>query len=301
MASSLCTTGPSTALTKPLLHRRTFYAGKAPFKIRSPVVRPPNKTDPPVNLKAIEASFAPTYKLPRNLKYPVTSDTWLPDRLVDPELSNRAAIPSPFRRQQWLENDEEGTGGLQFKRPTGMGPFYLDGEKVRSAFYSSSCRVDYLCSRVQPFPLNPSFKPPPPHSDTLRETIYADYLAHFSTEPEVAEPCVRVCRTAHDQPRLTARDELILRQLERKYHLPLDRLRAMIRLKALEKKREEVEGKQPQRHFQREMERFLGVRQGDLNAGRKKDEETYEAKEHGGLMRLTEMLNIEMVRRSPPF
>jgi hypothetical protein len=125
----------------------------------------------------------------------------------------------------------------------------------------------------------------------------------------VADAVVPACRPGHSQPSLTAQDELILRRLEAKYHLPLDRLRAIVRLKALEHRRLEKEGKRPQAHYQEEMERILGVDAGDVLPYRERQiikttsddpvdgDEVFASNEQGGFKRLTEMLNIEMVRR----
>ncbi|KAG6879001.1 hypothetical protein C0992_005983 [Termitomyces sp. T32_za158] len=60
----------------------------------------------------------------------------------------------------------------------------------------------------QPFPMNPSFKPPPPVSDALRTVIYKSYMA---------DPI------AND-----------VRALSQKYHLSLKRVDAILRLKGME-------------------------------------------------------------------
>jgi hypothetical protein len=67
----------------------------------------------------------------------------------------------------------------------------------------SSMLFDY-----QPFPLNPSFKPPTPVSNALRNTLYQSFM----TNPEANS----------------------VRNLAGRYHLSIKRVDAILRLKGLE-------------------------------------------------------------------
>lgn len=61
---------------------------------------------------------------------------------------------------------------------------------------------------LQPFPMNPSFKPPPPLSDIVRQKIYNEFMA----DPKKNN----------------------VRALSQRYHLSLKRIDAILRLKGLE-------------------------------------------------------------------
>jgi len=66
-----------------------------------------------------------------------------------------------------------------------------------------------MLSGYQPFPLNPSFKPPTPVSDALRNTLYQSFMAN---------------------PKASS-----VRSLASRYHLSIKRVDAILRLKGLEK------------------------------------------------------------------
>lgn len=65
-----------------------------------------------------------------------------------------------------------------------------------------------MLSVYQPFPLNPSFKPPTPVSDALRNTLYESFM---------------------DNPKANS-----VRNLASRYHLSIKRVDAILRLKGLE-------------------------------------------------------------------
>ncbi|KAG6874401.1 hypothetical protein C0995_015137 [Termitomyces sp. Mi166 len=83
----------------------------------------------------------------------------------------------------------------------------------------------------RPFPMNPSFKPPPPVSDAIRTAIYRSYMA---------DPI------AND-----------VRALSQKYHLSLKRVDAILRLKGMEA--DWVKGIPLQTGFRKGMEMILDV------------------------------------------
>ncbi|KAI0068061.1 hypothetical protein BV25DRAFT_1875205 [Artomyces pyxidatus] len=83
----------------------------------------------------------------------------------------------------------------------------------------------------QPFPLNPSFKPPPPLSDDERTLIYTLYMSN----PE----------------------ENSVRALSTRFHISIKRLDAILRLKGLEE--HWVKGKPLQTGFRHGMEKLLNV------------------------------------------
>ena len=65
-----------------------------------------------------------------------------------------------------------------------------------------------MLSGYQPFPLNPSFKPPTPVSDALRKTLYQSFMANPNANS--------------------------VRNLASRYHLSIKRVDAILRLKGLE-------------------------------------------------------------------
>lgn len=74
----------------------------------------------------------------------------------------------------------------------------------------------------QPFPLNPTFSPLPPLADSLKTKIYNTYQYNVVESP-------------------SAPDSLVVREVSRKYGVGMERVRAVIRLKELEKSwKEEV-------------------------------------------------------------
>jgi hypothetical protein len=85
-----------------------------------------------------------------------------------------------------------------------------------------------------PFPLNESFRPPPPISDALRTHIYFSYMA----DPEANS----------------------VRALAARHHLSIKRIDAILRLKGLEESWKK-DGKSIQTGFMQGMESILGVPQ----------------------------------------
>ncbi|KAG7099774.1 hypothetical protein E1B28_001586 [Marasmius oreades] len=85
--------------------------------------------------------------------------------------------------------------------------------------------------REGPFPLNRSFKPPPPLQDALKNRIYEEYMQ---------DPIVNN-----------------LRALSQRYHISLKRVDAILRLKGMEQTW--IKGKPIQTGFVRGMERILNV------------------------------------------
>ncbi|THH12285.1 hypothetical protein EW146_g7762 [Bondarzewia mesenterica] len=91
---------------------------------------------------------------------------------------------------------------------------------------ANGCRMFH-----QPFPLNPSFKPPTPVSDALRTSIYSQFMSN----PDINS----------------------VRNLAGRYHLSIKRVDAILRLKGLEE--HWIKGFPLQTGFRHGMERFLGV------------------------------------------
>ncbi|KDQ31266.1 hypothetical protein PLEOSDRAFT_1037639 [Pleurotus ostreatus PC15] len=83
-----------------------------------------------------------------------------------------------------------------------------------------------------PFPLNKSFKPPPPISDTQRTRMYDEYMA---------DPIKNS-----------------VRELAQRYHLSIKRVDAILRLKGMEDRW--LKGKELQTGFQAGMEKILGTK-----------------------------------------
>ncbi|CAG7851707.1 SubName: Full=Uncharacterized protein {ECO:0000313/EMBL:CCA68742.1} [Serendipita indica DSM 11827] len=118
-------------------------------------------------------------------------------------------IQTPVERSgehlRWLRSHE----GQSFRRPREDGPNWLGGSV--------------------PFPLNPSFKPPPPITDKLRTEIFNKHLEKGKTEEELSS----------------------------EYKLGINRIRAILRLKKLEQLW--VMNKIRHHQFQSRMERYLGA------------------------------------------
>ncbi|KAJ7175834.1 eukaryotic mitochondrial regulator protein-domain-containing protein [Mycena filopes] len=96
---------------------------------------------------------------------------------------------------------------------------------------------------MTPFPMNPSFKPPPPISDAVRSRIYTDYM----TDPETNS----------------------IRALSQRYHISLKRIEAILRLKGLEASY--VKDNKPlQTGFLWGMEMILGVKREQEPDGRQR-------------------------------
>ncbi|GAA5838281.1 hypothetical protein JCM3766R1_005508 [Sporobolomyces carnicolor] len=91
-----------------------------------------------------------------------------------------------------------------------------------------------------PFPLNPSFKPNPPLADEIKTKIYNAYVHNILIK--------------------NATDSQVVRAVSSKYGVAMDRVRAIIRLKELEKSWKS-EGRTLQTELLKGMESHLGVRQ----------------------------------------
>ncbi|KAG1757060.1 eukaryotic mitochondrial regulator protein-domain-containing protein [Suillus lakei] len=153
------------------------------------------------------------------------------------------ACPRSFvaRKDEFFEADEEDDA---------LGEAILEGlnlpndaENPTNSFIrevDSRCRSQYRdpaprnwLSSGTPFPLNQSFRPPPPVSDSLRTHIYFSYMAN----PEANS----------------------VRALAAKHHLSIKRIDAILRLKGLEESWKK--GKSIQTGFVQGMESILGVPQ----------------------------------------
>ncbi|KAG6911327.1 hypothetical protein DXG01_000998 [Tephrocybe rancida] len=93
----------------------------------------------------------------------------------------------------------------------------------------------------EPFPMNPSFRPPPPVSDATRTAIYDSFME---------DPI-----------------ENDVRALSQKYHLSLKRVDAILRLKGMEA--DWLKGKPLQTGFRTGMEMILNVPQHNTNQNRR--------------------------------
>ncbi|GAA5995508.1 hypothetical protein JCM5350_006018 [Sporobolomyces pararoseus] len=91
-----------------------------------------------------------------------------------------------------------------------------------------------------PFPLNPSFKPNPPLADEIKTKIYTAYVHNILIKD--------------------ATDSQVVRAVSSKFGVAMDRVRAIIRLKELEKSWKS-EGRTLQTELLKGMESHLGVRQ----------------------------------------
>ncbi|GAA5867286.1 hypothetical protein JCM1840_005011 [Sporobolomyces johnsonii] len=90
-----------------------------------------------------------------------------------------------------------------------------------------------------PFPLNPTFRPNPPLADAIKTKIYNAYVHNILVK--------------------NATDSQVVRAVSSKFGVGMDRVRAVIRLKELEKSWKE-EGRALQTELLKGMESHLGVR-----------------------------------------
>ncbi|KAI0257245.1 eukaryotic mitochondrial regulator protein-domain-containing protein [Lactifluus subvellereus] len=136
--------------------------------------------------------------------------------------------PVTFPTQAEGEGEEQGDGDWSApKDPT----WAVWKRTIGKQFEKPHRPCNWLGGKV-PFPLNPSFKPPTPVSDALRNTLYQSFM----TNP-----------TANS-----------VRNLASRYHLSIKRVDAILRLKGLEESWMK-EGKPLQTGFLRGMEQLLGV------------------------------------------
>ncbi len=75
--------------------------------------------------------------------------------------------------------------------------------------------ADLILACIQPFPLNPSFRPLAPLADATKTRIFNTYV-HNIIQPN-------------------ATDAVVVRAISEKFGVGMDRIRAVIRLKELEK------------------------------------------------------------------
>ncbi|KAJ7110330.1 eukaryotic mitochondrial regulator protein-domain-containing protein [Mycena crocata] len=126
---------------------------------------------------------------------------------------------------------EEGEDGKTFKSFLKVNEKFRIASKPRN-WLTPRRSEDTSSTADSPFPMNPSFKPPTPISDVVRNRMYADYML----DPETNS----------------------IRALSQRYHISLKRVEAILRLKGLEQAF--VKGKPLQTGFQWGMEMLLGVK-----------------------------------------
>jgi len=146
--------------------------------------------------------------------------------------SFRRNIRAPARQKPPEESDEDEPNALQLRRKASapIAATWLNGEGQK--FKKPAIGPNWLGKNV-PFPLNPTFKPPPPLSSAVKNQMYTLYL--------------------HDPK------EYNIRSLASKYGVSMKRVDAILRLKGLENSWEQ-EGKQLQTGFRAGMESMLGVK-----------------------------------------
>lgn len=146
------------------------------------------------------------------------------------------------RQDEFFEADEEDDAfgeaileglGLPNDAETPQAPSYEDWIVGAGLKYRDPAPRNWLGSKT-PFPLNESFRPPPPVADALRTHIYFSYMA----DPEANS--VRALATRHN--------------------LSIKRVDAILRLKGLEESWKK-DGKPIQTGFVQGMESILGIPQ----------------------------------------
>lgn len=155
--------------------------------------------------------------------------------------SSRQFTASSIRRAkpEEVEDFDEDDGPEEVQAAAPQNPF-PDNEKGYRAWLEGEGRQfkehhrsrNWLGGDVTPFPLNPTFKPPPPVSDATRTLIYQQFMADPTKNS--------------------------VRELAALHGLSIARVDAILRLKGLEEHWKK-EGKQLQTGFQVGMEYILGV------------------------------------------
>ncbi|KAJ9091569.1 hypothetical protein QFC19_009025 [Naganishia cerealis] len=158
---------------------------------------------------------------------------------VDPEADIAAstvsdsAQSSPTIRGQgydsWLQSV-----GRQYKDAPTNGPNWLGGHV--------------------PYPTNPTFRPPPPLSDTLKEMIYQEYFF-----PDKVSSSVPVSPLAAPSSAKGANKTGSIAQISARHGISKARIEAVLRLKMVEKEWQKT-NKVLQIPFQTRMEQYLGVK-----------------------------------------
>lgn len=151
--------------------------------------------------------------------------------------------------EQWLKSED----GQRYKRPlTGRSNWI--GRTVRRLLLSCKASYEYLLTLnvvcLQPFPLNPSFRPPTSLSHNAKEKIYRDFIASYKQTQSSSSNGEAKSETYH------------ARKIALKYNLSIDRVRAIVRLKALEYNTAAA-GSTLQMKFLNGMESAMGISTGD--------------------------------------
>ncbi|KAF7307489.1 hypothetical protein MIND_00543400 [Mycena indigotica] len=160
-----------------------------------------------------------------------------PRRWASSAAAPSRAVPSFFNRKRGEDEDDEeasekakaGDGSITFPQ------FLIKFDKFRLASprnWLAETENEEGQRTSFPFPMNPSFKPPPPISDQVRSYIYELYIDNPETNN--------------------------IRVLSQRFHISLKRVEAILRLKGLEAAH--VKGKPLQTGFQWGMEKLLGVK-----------------------------------------
>ncbi|KAL8286397.1 hypothetical protein RQP46_004414 [Phenoliferia psychrophenolica] len=131
--------------------------------------------------------------------------------------------------------DPESTGGAGGKANGYRAWLNGEGAKFRAALHG---RTNWIGDT--PFPMNPTFSPLPPLADVVKTKIYNAYIINLISTPG-------------------ATDSVVVRAVSQKFGVSMDRVRAIIRLKELEKRWKD-EGRTLQTELLKGMESHLGVR-----------------------------------------
>ncbi|RDB29607.1 hypothetical protein Hypma_016018 [Hypsizygus marmoreus] len=162
------------------------------------------------------------------------SFSYTPPILTDlaPEPPSEAEVLEQVLLEQEAQAAEEAvlsgpSGSDEGREPETYNEFM---EAIGYRFKRADAPKKWLGNQV-PFPMNPSFKPPPPVSDAVKTTIYREFM--------------------HDPEKNN------VRALSQRYHLSLKRVDAILRLKGMET--DWVKGIPLQTGFRVGMENILGV------------------------------------------
>ncbi|KAK7465324.1 hypothetical protein VKT23_005303 [Stygiomarasmius scandens] len=137
--------------------------------------------------------------------------------------------------KEFEEDDSEGGGLLEGGERESPDSYRGFMNSIATAYKTTSVPRNWLGGNT-PFPMNKSFRPPPPLSDAQREHMYRLYMRDPTNNS--------------------------VRALSERYHLSLKRVDAILRLKGMEHAWIK-EGKTLQTGFVAGMERVLGVSQFD--------------------------------------
>ncbi|KAK4698965.1 hypothetical protein P7C70_g7304, partial [Phenoliferia sp. Uapishka_3] len=191
-------------------------------------------------LTSLRASLATARQHSRSFASTSLARADSPPAAATPLPSEDASIPPPTESSEDAAAPVEAEPTLDPEKPGRSGNGYRawlngDGAKFRTALHG---RTNWIGDT--PFPMNPTFNPLPPLADSTKTKIYNAYIINLMSNSGSV-------------------DSVVVRAVSQKFGVSMDRVRAIIRLKELEKRWKD-EGRTLQTELLKGMESHLGVK-----------------------------------------